>query len=47
MPMQPGDVQATWANADLLHKLTGYRPETKLQDGVDAFVSWYRDYYHH
>lgn len=45
MEMQPGDVPATWANADLLHQLTGYRPETDMRDGVAHFVAWYRDYY--
>ena len=29
---------ATWANADLLHSLTGYRPETDVRTGVQAFV---------
>ncbi len=43
--MQKGDVPATWANADLLHRLTGYRPQTGLRDGLRAFVDWYRDYY--
>ncbi len=45
MPMQPGDVQATWADATLLQRLTGYKPETDLKDGVDVFVKWYRSYY--
>ncbi|MEO0484554.1 MAG: SDR family NAD(P)-dependent oxidoreductase [Pseudomonadota bacterium] len=45
MDMQPGDVPATWANADLLQSLTGYKPETNVRDGVAAFVAWYRDYY--
>ncbi|MCA0939987.1 GDP-mannose 4,6-dehydratase [Salipiger pacificus] len=45
MCMQPGDVPATWADASLLHKLTGYRPDTDLAKGVQAFVDWYRDYY--
>ncbi|WP_377509585.1 NAD-dependent epimerase/dehydratase family protein [Octadecabacter sp. R77987] len=45
MDMQPGDVPATWANGNLLRDLTGYAPQTSLQDGVDAFVAWYRDYY--
>lgn len=45
MPMQAGDVPATWANADLLQKLTGYRPRTTVQEGVARFVAWYRDYY--
>ncbi|WP_350334302.1 GDP-mannose 4,6-dehydratase [Coralliovum pocilloporae] len=45
MPMQPGDVAATWANADLLQSLTGYRPETGYREGIARFVSWFRDYY--
>lgn len=45
MPMQPGDVAATWADATLLQELTGYRPQTGVRDGVAAFVEWFRDYY--
>ena len=45
MPMQAGDVPATWANADLLHELTGYAPKTDVKDGVAKFVGWYRQYY--
>lgn len=45
MPMQKGDVPATWANADLLRQLTGYAPKTDVRTGVQAFVDWYRDYY--
>jgi UDP-glucuronate 4-epimerase len=45
MPMQPGDVPATWAEAQLLQSLTGSRPETSVDAGVKAFVAWYRDYY--
>lgn len=45
MPMQMGDVPATWANADLLRDLTGYQPQTDFRDGVQAFVDWFRDYY--
>lgn len=45
MDMQPGDVPATWANAALLERLTGYRPQTDMRDGVKQFVAWYRDYY--
>jgi UDP-glucuronate 4-epimerase len=45
LPMQPGDVRATWANADLLRDLTGYQPHTNIRDGVAAFVDWFRDYY--
>ncbi len=45
MPMQPGDVPATWADTQLLQSLTGYVPQTDIQEGVDRFVAWYRDYY--
>jgi len=45
MPMQRGDVTATWADATLLQRLTGYRPETPFREGVRRFVRWYRDYY--
>ncbi len=42
--MQVGDVPATWADAGLLQRLTGYRPQTDIRDGIAQFVSWYRDY---
>lgn len=45
LPMQPGDVPATWADTALLQKLTGYAPQTDVTDGARAFVDWYRDYY--
>ncbi|WP_374612193.1 NAD-dependent epimerase/dehydratase family protein [Sphingorhabdus sp.] len=45
MPMQQGDVPATWADASLLQSLTGYRPQTPFREGVARFVHWYRDYY--
>lgn len=45
MPMQMGDVPATWADASLLEKLTGYRPNTPVREGIARFVAWYRDYY--
>jgi UDP-glucuronate 4-epimerase len=44
MDMQMGDVPATWANADLLQTLTGYRPQTDFRDGIAKFVEWYREY---
>lgn len=44
MPMQPGDVPATWADCSLLQRLTGFRPETDLATGLGRFVEWYRDY---
>lgn len=45
MPMQMGDVPATWADATLLQALTGYKPQTAFGEGVARFVAWYRDYY--
>ncbi|MFN0047219.1 MAG: NAD-dependent epimerase/dehydratase family protein [Sphingorhabdus sp.] len=45
MPMQLGDVPATWANASLLATLTGYQPQTPFREGVARFVKWYREYY--
>ena len=45
LPMQPGDVPATWADATLLKELTGYRPETGFRDGIARFVTWFREYY--
>ncbi len=45
MPMQMGDVPATWANAELLQRLTGYRPQTDFRDGIARFVTWFREYY--
>jgi UDP-glucuronate 4-epimerase len=45
MPMQKGDVPATWADASLLQRLTDYRPQTDFRTGIAQFVRWYRDYY--
>ena len=45
LPMQAGDVPATWADANLLRALTGYAPKTDVKDGIAAFVVWYREYY--
>jgi UDP-glucuronate 4-epimerase len=45
LPMQPGDVPATFADAALLERLTGFRPATPVAEGVAEFVAWYREYY--
>ena len=45
MPMQPGDVSATWADTSDLEQAISFRPATPVSDGVAAFVDWYRDYY--
>lgn len=40
LPMQPGDVSATFANIDKLHALCGYKPKVKLAEGLARFVAW-------
>lgn len=45
MPIQPGDVPATWADATLFSDLAGALPRTPIEDGVQNFVDWYRAYY--
>lgn len=41
-PLQPGDVPLTWANIDKASKLLGYRPQTRMEEGLKKFVAWYR-----
>jgi UDP-glucuronate 4-epimerase len=45
LPMQPGDVPATWADVEDLMRDTGFSPSTPLEKGVEKFVSWFREYY--
>ena len=45
LPMQAGDVTATWANVDDLIKDYDYRPKTSIPEGVQKFVDWYKKYY--
>lgn len=45
LPMQSGDVLATYANVDDLVRDVGYRPATQIKKGIAEFVAWYRDYY--
>jgi UDP-glucuronate 4-epimerase len=45
LPMQPGDVPATFADTLALKNLTGFSPSTPLREGVNKFVLWYREYY--
>ncbi len=45
LPLQPGDVPETFADAEDLVRATGYRPCTPVEVGVSRFVEWYRDYY--
>ncbi|NLA74054.1 MAG: NAD-dependent epimerase [Deltaproteobacteria bacterium] len=45
MPMQAGDVPATWADVDNLVKELGYAPSVNITDGVEKFVKWYIDFF--
>lgn len=45
LPMQPGDVEKTWANVDDLTKDYDYHPNTSIKAGVTAFIEWYKRYY--
>ncbi|WGL29296.1 NAD-dependent epimerase [Pectobacterium brasiliense] len=45
LPMQPGDVYQTWADTEDLFTVTGYRPKIGVNEGVDRFVKWYREFY--
>lgn len=45
LPMQPGDVPSTIADASALEALTGYRPSTPVEVGIPIFIEWYRDYF--
>ncbi len=46
MPIQPGDVPATYADVDDLIKDVGFKPETSIGNGIKRFVEWYKEYYH-
>ncbi len=45
LPMQPGDVPATYADVSDLIRDTGYQPATTIESGISRFVEWYRSYY--
>ena len=45
MEIQPGDVTETSADTDLLEKWINFKPNTSIQDGINNFVKWYREYY--
>jgi UDP-glucuronate 4-epimerase len=45
LPMQPGDVPATYADVDDLMRDVGFKPATPIEEGVRRFVDWYRGYY--
>jgi UDP-glucuronate 4-epimerase len=45
LPLQPGDVPATCADVDDLMATVGFKPATPITEGIEKFVSWYREYY--
>jgi UDP-glucuronate 4-epimerase len=45
LPMQPGDVPATFADVADLERDVGFRPRTSLEDGLGSLVRWYREFY--
>ena len=45
VPMQDGDVEVTYADTSKLEKDYGFKPDTSLEEGLDRFVSWYKEYY--
>ncbi len=45
LPLQPGDVPATYADSSALEKAVGYKPATPVKEGVANFVAWYREFY--
>jgi UDP-glucuronate 4-epimerase len=45
LPMQPGDVPATYAEVDDLMRDVGFRPATSIADGIARFIDWYRAYH--
>jgi UDP-glucuronate 4-epimerase len=45
LPLQPGDVEATYANIDSLAGAVGFRPKTSIEEGIKRFVAWYRNFY--
>ncbi|WP_026943303.1 NAD-dependent epimerase [Helicobacter rodentium] len=45
LPLQPGDVPATYANVEDLVSDLGYKPNTSIQEGIKNFIQWYREFY--
>jgi len=45
LPLQPGDVPETYADVDDLFQAVGFRPVTPIEEGIEKFVAWYKDFY--
>ena len=46
LPIQPGDVEQTYADIQKARSLFGFSPQTSIDQGIPRFVQWYRDYFH-
>jgi len=47
LPMQPGDVYATYASIEKLNKAVGYEPKTTIREGIPVFAKWFKEYHGH
>jgi len=47
LPQQPGEMTSTFADTSELERVVGFKPLTPIETGVQNFVDWYRDFYHH
>ena len=45
LPIQPGDVPATYADVESLERATGFKPHTPMREGIQRFVEWYNEFY--
>ncbi len=45
LPIQPGDVPATWADINLSKEKLGYKPKVGIEEGISRFITWYKEYY--
>jgi UDP-glucuronate 4-epimerase len=45
LPMQPGDVESTYADIDALVRDVGFKPSTPIETGIQRFVDWFRNYH--
>ena len=45
MPIQKGDIPISFASVNKINKITGYKPTTKIENGISKFINWYKSYY--
>ena len=45
LPMQPGDVEETFADTENISEYIGFKPSTNIKKGIKEFISWYKNYY--